>query len=221
MTAIRKPILIALTIGIISSTLTATFAFNPPAHSESAPVVVVNSSVLPALVPFLNPTFLKTSCSPACVRQADPSSVIATSTPPVQVQQPPTPKKKIPPTTNEPTPNTSSPNSRIETVITFALAQLGKPYRWAAAGPSSYDCSGLVMTAFSKIGMKLPHFTGTLIGIGRAISRGALQRGDIVFPQRGHVAIYLGNGKMVHAPQTGDVVKVSSVYAFYAGRRLL
>lgn len=77
------------------------------------------------------------------------------------------------------------------------------------------------MTAFSKIGIRLPHYTGAMIGIGRAISRGALQRGDIVFPQRGHVAIYLGNGKMVHAPQSGDVVKVSAAYAFYAGRRLL
>lgn len=109
----------------------------------------------------------------------------------------------------------------IESVIQFALAQLGKPYRWGAAGPSSYDCSGLVMAAFSKIGIQLPHYTRALIGYGKAVSRSGLQRGDIVFPSGHHVAIYLGNGQMIHAPQPGEVVKISSVYAFYAARRLV
>jgi cell wall-associated NlpC family hydrolase len=111
--------------------------------------------------------------------------------------------------------------SSIESVIQFAMAQRGKPYKWAAAGPNSYDCSGLVMVAFAKIGIKLPHYTKTMVGYGKAVSRGALQRGDIVFPSNHHVAIYLGDGMMIHAPQTGDVVKVSKVYAFYAGRRLV
>lgn len=120
-----------------------------------------------------------------------------------------------------PPPSVSIASGTIETVIQFAMNQRGKPYVWGAAGPNSYDCSGLVLAAFSKIGLKLPHFTGALIGHGTAVARGALQRGDIVFPQRGHVAIYLGDGMMIHAPQPGDVVKISKVYAFYAARRLV
>lgn len=218
MTTIRRPMLILLSIAMMSSTLTTTLAFSPPANSENAPVVVGNSSAPPAYVPL----FSIPICSPACVRQTDPSVLVATPPPPsVQLQPVASPKKKTPPTTNEPAPNTTSLNSRIETVIAFALSQLGKPYVWGAAGPRAYDCSGLVMTAFSKVGIRLPHYTGSIIGIGREISRGALQRGDIIFPSRKHIAIYLGNNKMVHAPQTGDVVKVSTVYGFYAGRRLI
>lgn len=219
MTTIRRPILIILIIVVTSSTLTTTLVFTPPVYSENASVVVVKPNTRPApalIVPFV-PTPSKDACSPACVRLAEPRTKVP-STPPPEPQ--PVPKKKVPPTTNEPVPNTSSPNSRIETVIAFALAQLGKPYRWAAAGPSSYDCSGLVMTAFSRIGVKLPHFTGAIIGIGRAISRVALQRGDVLFPSRSHVAIYLGSGKIIHAPQPGEVVKISSIYSFYAARRL-
>jgi len=111
-------------------------------------------------------------------------------------------------------------SNSINTVIQFALAQRGKPYRWGAAGPSSYDCSGLVVAAFSKIGMRLPHYTGALIRLGKALSRSALQPGDLVFPSSHHVGIYLGNNQYVNAPQPGEVVKVSSVYAFYAARRL-
>lgn len=108
----------------------------------------------------------------------------------------------------------------VQAVIQFALAQRGKPYVWAASGPNSYDCSGLVLASFGKIGLRLPHFTGALIGLGRSISRAAMQPGDIVFPQKGHVGIYLGNNQMVHAPQPGEVVTVGKVYAFYAARRL-
>lgn len=108
----------------------------------------------------------------------------------------------------------------VEAAVQFALSQVGKPYVWGATGPNSYDCSGLVMTAFSKIGIKLPRTTRTMINVGTPVGRAAMQRGDIVFPQAGHVAIYLGDGMMVHAPQPGELVKVSKVYAFYAARRL-
>lgn len=109
----------------------------------------------------------------------------------------------------------------VETVIQFAMAQLGKPYVWGATGPNSYDCSGLVMTAFSKIGIKLPRTTRTMIGAGHQVNRAGLQRGDIVFPSSGHVGIYLGDNKFIHAPQPGQSVKISNVYAFYSARRLV
>lgn len=123
-------------------------------------------------------------------------------------------------TTTMATPVAPRSNSRIETVIAFALAQVGEPYVYAAAGPNSWDCSGLVMVAFGQIGIQLPHYTGAMIGYGTPVSHSAMQRGDIVFPEHGHVGIYLGNNQYVNAPQPGESVKVSGVYAFYAARHI-
>ncbi len=116
---------------------------------------------------------------------------------------------------------TVTSSGSIGTVLAYARAQLGKPYVWAAAGPGGFDCSGLVMASFARIGVKLPHQTGGLIGRGRAVTRGQLQPGDLVFTSSGHVGIYIGNNQMIHAPKPGDHVKVATVYAFYAGRRIL
>lgn len=116
-------------------------------------------------------------------------------------------------------PPVAPPSSRTEAAIRFALAQVGKPYVWAADGPGSYDCSGLVITAFSKIGIKLPHFTGTMIRFGKRVTRSQLTRGDIVFPTSGHVGIYLGNNTFVHASSSRGRVSVTKLYSFYAGRR--
>ncbi len=110
---------------------------------------------------------------------------------------------------------------RAATVVAFALAQVGKPYVWAAAGPGSYDCSGLVMAAYARVGIGLPHQTGGIVGRGQRVSRAELMPGDVVFPSSGHVGIYLGGGRMVHSPKPGDRVKVSPVYAFWTARRLL
>jgi cell wall-associated NlpC family hydrolase len=116
---------------------------------------------------------------------------------------------------------TVTASGSIGVVLTYARAQLGKPYVWAAAGPGGFDCSGLVMASFARIGVKLPHQTGSLIGRGRAVTRAQLRPGDLVFPSSGHVGIYIGNGMMIHAPHPGDHVKVAAVYAFYAGRRII
>lgn len=110
---------------------------------------------------------------------------------------------------------------KIEKVISFAMAQRGDRYRWGAAGPSRWDCSGLVMKAFAKGGKKLPHQTGGIQKKGSKVSKKNLKRGDIVFPQRGHVGIYLGKGMMVHASSgKGKVIK-AKVYGFYTARRVL
>lgn len=111
--------------------------------------------------------------------------------------------------------------TRAAIVVAFALAQLGKPYVWAAAGPGSYDCSGLVLAAYARVGIALPHQTGGIVGYGRPVSRAALQPGDVVFPSGGHVAIYIGGGRMVHAPHPGARVEITDVYAFWTARRLL
>lgn len=112
-------------------------------------------------------------------------------------------------------------SSNVETVISFAIAQIGEPYVYGAAGPDTWDCSGLVLKAFEQVGISLPHYTGAMIGYGTPVSQSSLQRGDIVFPEKGHVGIYVGDGQYINAPQSGDVVKIAPVYAFYAARRLL
>ncbi|NBE96358.1 NlpC/P60 family protein [Nonomuraea sp. KC401] len=102
----------------------------------------------------------------------------------------------------------------------WALTQLGKPYVWAADGPDTYDCSGLTMRAWEKVGVRLDHWTGTQWTSGPHVPLDQLRRGDLVFfghisDDPGtihHVGIYVGRGQMVHAPQTGDVVRVASIY---------
>jgi cell wall-associated NlpC family hydrolase len=93
----------------------------------------------------------------------------------------------------------------------WALTQQLKPYVWGAEGPRSYDCSGLVMAAYQRVGISLPHYTGDQWTAGRHIAKEDLRPGDLVFfyGDLHHVGIYIGGGMMVHAPQTGDVVRVA------------
>ena len=97
--------------------------------------------------------------------------------------------------------------------VQAALSQLGKPYVWGAAGPDSYDCSGLTMWAWAHAGVSLPHQSAEQQGYGTAVSVGQLRPGDLVFfgSPAYHVGIYIGNGQMVHAPTTGDVVKITNL----------
>ncbi len=94
-----------------------------------------------------------------------------------------------------------------------ALTKLGDPYVWGADGPSSFDCSGLTMWAYKQVGINLPHFTGSQWNAGTHVSQGELQPGDLVFfySDKHHMGMYIGGGKMVHAPHTGDVVRIASM----------
>lgn len=107
----------------------------------------------------------------------------------------------------------------VEIVVSYALAQLGDRYRWASAGPNSFDCSGLALAAYEQIGIHLPHYTGWMLGKGSKVSRAELKRGDLVFPSYGHVGIYLGDNQMVAASSSKGRVIIQQVYAFYAARR--
>jgi peptidoglycan DL-endopeptidase CwlO len=95
-----------------------------------------------------------------------------------------------------------------------ALTRRGDPYVWGAAGPDEFDCSGLVVWAFAGEGISLPHYTGSLWNSGLHVSRADLEPGDLVFffADISHVGIYLGNGLMVDAPSTGQVVQVQPVF---------
>jgi cell wall-associated NlpC family hydrolase len=96
--------------------------------------------------------------------------------------------------------------------VNFAYAQLGKPYVWAAAGPNSYDCSGLTLAAWRAAGVSLPHNAAMQYNSLPHISRGSLQPGDLVFYSGlGHEGIYVGNGQIIHAPTFGDHVRLASV----------
>jgi len=91
--------------------------------------------------------------------------------------------------------------------VAAALSKLGSPYVWAAAGPNSFDCSGLTMWAYAQVGISLPHSSSAQRSSGPSVSLSALLPGDLVF-MPGHVGMYIGNGNVVHAPTSGDVVKV-------------
>ena len=107
-----------------------------------------------------------------------------------------------------------------EQALRFAESKLGDPYVWGAAGPGSFDCSGLVMWAYSQVGISLDHFTGDQWQEGEHISRSQLQPGDLVFffADLGHEGMYIGNGLMVDAPTQGVPVHVEPVFwAAYDG----
>jgi cell wall-associated NlpC family hydrolase len=104
-------------------------------------------------------------------------------------------------------------SGRAGIAVAAAKSVLGSPYVWAAAGPSSFDCSGLTMYAWGRAGVSLPHSSGMQMGSGTRVSLSALQPGDLVFYGSPvyHVALYVGGGQVIHAPQTGDVVRYASV----------
>jgi hypothetical protein len=103
-------------------------------------------------------------------------------------------------------------------VVEIALRYLGTPYRWAGASPSGFDCSGFVMYVYSWIGIRLPHSSWMLWGVGKPVAPKDLRPGDIVFfSGRSHVGIYIGQGRFVHSPHTGDVVRVTRLSESWYG----
>jgi cell wall-associated NlpC family hydrolase len=114
-----------------------------------------------------------------------------------------------PPSTNVAPPYVAG---KAGVAVRFAYAQLGKPYEWAADGPNSYDCSGLTMAAWRAAGVSLPHNAEMQWHALPHISRSMLSPGDLVFYYNlGHVGIYVGNHQIIHAPHTGDVVRLADV----------
>lgn len=101
-------------------------------------------------------------------------------------------------------------NTYGNAVLSAAYSKLGTPYKWGAEGPNAFDCSGFVKWCYAKVGISLPHSSSGQKNAGTQISVSAAEPGDILW-KSGHVGIYVGGGKYIHAPQTGDVVKISSV----------
>jgi peptidoglycan hydrolase CwlO-like protein len=107
-------------------------------------------------------------------------------------------------------------------VVSYAYNFIGAPYVWGATGPSTFDCSGFTSYVYRNAkGIEIGRTTYDQVNAGREVSQSELQPGDLVFPSDHHVAIYVGNGNIIHAPQTGESVKVAKMYGFWRARRIL
>jgi cell wall-associated NlpC family hydrolase len=117
---------------------------------------------------------------------------------------------------------TSSGSGRGAKALAYAQAQLGEPYVRNGDGPSSWDCSGLTMRAWGSVGVSLPHSSGQQYNIGRSVAKSDLELGDLVFfySDIHHVALYAGNGQVIHAPRPGKYVEyIKMSYMPYMGAR--
>jgi cell wall-associated NlpC family hydrolase len=96
--------------------------------------------------------------------------------------------------------------------VRLARQQLGVPYVWGGSSPSGFDCSGLVSWVYGRLGIGLPHNAAALYGVGRPVRLASMRPGDLVFfPGLGHVGIYIGHGRMIHAPQSGRNVEIEAL----------
>ena len=109
-----------------------------------------------------------------------------------------------------------------ERAAKYALHAVGVPYRWGGTSMSGFDCSGLVYWAYRRLGVSVPHNSYALWSSGRRVARSRLEPGDVlVFSGLGHVGLYIGRGKMVHAPQSGRDVEIVTLSRSRYGDRLV
>jgi peptidoglycan DL-endopeptidase CwlO len=155
-----------------------------------------------------------------------PAATTASPQPPDDGDQPPAPEpappttRKAPTTTDAPEPEPAppkaappAPSSGAAAAVAEAKRQLNKPYKFGAAGPDSFDCSGLTQWAWAKAGVYMDHFTGSQYRSFPKVSLDQLQPGDLVFfnADLGHMGMYIGGGQIIHAPRTGDVVRIAAL----------
>jgi len=96
--------------------------------------------------------------------------------------------------------------------VRIAASELGVPYRYGGSSPSGFDCSGLVAYVYAKLGISLPHNAAAQYSYGRSVDRSHLKPGDLVFFHGlGHVGLYIGHGRIIHAPQSGERVSIQSL----------
>jgi peptidoglycan DL-endopeptidase CwlO len=174
----------------------------------------------------------------AAARTAEEERARARAATPPPTDPPPATTTTAAPTTTAPAPVTTTvaptpppvpaapAGSGHPEAATIALRYLGVPYLWGGASPATgFDCSGLVMYVYAQLGISLPHYAAAQYQLGSPVGRDQLQPGDLVFfDSLDHVGIYIGGGQFVHAPQTGDVVKITPLSDFgtrYVGARRL
>jgi len=107
-----------------------------------------------------------------------------------------------------------APPTLSERAVELARTQLGVPYSYGGATPSGFDCSGLVSWVYGRLGVALPHNAAALYDIGRPVARDELRPGDLIFfSGLGHVGMYIGRGRMIHAPRSGERVEIQALGA--------
>lgn len=130
--------------------------------------------------------------------------------------------------TSPPTPEPTPTIHKYDIAVEKAREYLGVPYVWGGTTPSGFDCSGLVQYVYCQLGFNLSRTTYTQVGEGSGVEKSNLRQGDLIFFKRNgdvhHVGIYIGNGQYIHAPQTGEVVKISNLSDrsdYYTARRIV
>ena len=184
--------------GTATSTPT-TKATTKPASKPAAPAAApVAAAVVPVAVP---------------VGKPNPTTTQADQPTPDDGGAQPTVPETAPPTTQAPRQNYPAPTAGAATAVAEALRQLGKPYVFGAAGPDSFDCSGLTQWAWGKAGVSMDHYTGAQWNAFPHVPLDQIQPGDLVFLRvdLGHMGMYIGGGEFIHAPHTGDVVRISKI----------
>lgn len=118
---------------------------------------------------------------------------------------------QVDPAVVQPAPDPAA--ARAASAVKIAMSKIGKPYRYGATGPNSFDCSGLVVWTYKQLGVSLPRTSRAQSGVGTPVSKSQLRPGDLVFFYKpiSHVGIYIGNGKIVHASTSGKPVKISDI----------
>lgn len=123
---------------------------------------------------------------------------------------------------------TPTPIPMGEQAVNLARQYLGVPYVWGGTTPNGFDCSGLVQYVYKQLGINISRTTYRQVNDGRAVTKDELKAGDLIFFANSgsvhHVGIYIGDGQFIHAPQTGDVVKITNLSDrkdFYAARRIV
>ena len=165
--------------------------------------------------------FATVPAAPAATPAAPPASpIVAVTTPVVRLAA----TKPAAITLNPQAVAAATPAAVRTSAMQKALGKIGSPYRYGAAGPNAFDCSGLVNWAYRSSGKSLPRSSQALARIGTPVSKSALQPGDLVFFYKpvSHVGIYIGNGKIVHASNRKSPVKVSDMsrMKFNSARRV-
>jgi cell wall-associated NlpC family hydrolase len=193
----------------------------PSSQPRVAPSSGTGRASSPARTPVApTPRSPRSAAPPITAPRPAPTTppTVPTTAPPVRTTIPvQTTPPTSPPTTVPPTPpggNVAAPGAGL--AIHYAYAQLGKPYQWAGAGPSSFDCSGLTMMAWATAGVYFPHLAQAQYEMTRRISLADALPGDLIFfgtpGDVSHVGLYIGGGEMIDAPSTGLTVSVSSIY---------
>jgi peptidoglycan DL-endopeptidase CwlO len=179
------------------------------ARADAAAQVAARNAPQPAAAVVTTPTHALTPTTPPATTAAAPASPTTSSPAPV------VPPVSVP---VAPAPPVVSAGAGHPEAAAVALQYLGVRYAWGGSTPAGFDCSGLVMYVYAQLGIQLPHYAADQYLSGTPISRSSLQPGDLVFfDGLSHVGIYIGNGQMVHAPHTGDVVRISNLSEFDSG----